>query len=157
MEQPVTPLEARAALDAIERSRLSVIDQIDLPNWYWWGLALGWIVLGILSDLDMPWLSSAATVLFGAAHATIAPRVMDGRHASRNLSVRRDVAGHQLTRFIIAGLVGLVVLTIAAALAVNADGAGHPATIASVLVAAIIVLGGPQLPAAIRRRAAAQS
>jgi hypothetical protein len=157
MEQHVTPLEARAALDAIERSRLSVIDQIDLPNWYWWGLALGWIVLGFLSDLDLPWLSAAATVLFGAAHATVAPRVMDGRHGSPNLSVRRDVAGHQLTRMIIAGLVGLVVLTIAAALAVNADGAGHPATIASVFVAAIIVLGGPQLPAAIRRRAAAQS
>src|SRR3954447_4194960 len=156
MEHPVTPLEARAALDAIERSRQSVIDQIDLPNWYWWGLAVGWIVLGFISDLNHPWLSTVATVLFGAAHATVAPRVMDGRRRSRNLSVRRDVAGHQLTRMIIAALAGLVVLTIAAALVANADGAGHPATMASVLVATIIVLGGPQLPAAIRRRAAAQ-
>ena len=155
MEQPVTPLEARAALDAVERSRLRVIDEIDLPNWYWWGLAAGWIVLGFISDLDHPWLTTVATVLFGAAHATVAPRVIDGRHGSSSLSVRRDVAGHQLTRVIIASLVGLVLVTIAAALAVNADGAGHPATIASVFVATIIVLGGPQLPAAIRRRAAA--
>ena len=155
MEQPVTPLEARAALDAVERSRLRVIDEIDLPNWYWSGLALGWIVLGFISDLDHPWLSTVATVLFGAAHATVAPRVIDGRHGSRSLSVRRDVAGHQLTRMIILALLGLVVLTIAAALAANADGAGHPATMAGVLVATIIVLGGPQLPAAIRRRAAA--
>ena len=155
MEHPVTPLEARAALDAIERSRLRVIDQIDLPNWYWWGLALGWIVLGFISDLDHPWLSSAATVLFGAAHASVAPRVIDGRHAGGNLSVRREIAGRRLTRVVIAALVGLALLTVAAALAANADGAGHPATMASVLVAAIIVLGGPQLPAAIRRRAAA--
>jgi hypothetical protein len=156
MEQPVTPLEARAALDAVERSRRSVIDQIDLPTWYWWGLALGWIVLGVISDFDHPWLTTPATILFGAAHATVAPRVMDGRRGSPHLSVRRDVAGHELTRMIVVGLVCLVVLTIAAALAVNADGAGHPATIASVFVAAIIVLGGPQLPAAIRRRAAAR-
>jgi hypothetical protein len=156
MEHPVTPLEARAALDAVERSRLRVIDEIDLPNWYWWGLALGWIVLGFISDLNHPWLSTAATVLFGAAHATVAPRVIDGRHGSRNLSVSRDVAGHQLTRLVIAALLGLVVVTIAAALVANADGAGHPATMASVLVATIIVLGGPQLPAAIRRRAAAR-
>jgi hypothetical protein len=157
MEQPVTPLEARAALDAIERSRQSVIDQIDLPNWYWWGLAIGWIVLGFISDLNHPWLTTAATLLFGAAHATIAPRVIDGRHGSQNLSVRRELAGHQLPRIIIAALVGLVGLTVAVALAVNADGAGHPSTIAGVFVATIIVLGGPQLPAAIRRPAAAQS
>jgi hypothetical protein len=155
MEQHVTPLEARAALDAVERSRLRVIDEIDLPNWYWWGLAAGWIVLGFLSDLGNPWVSSVATVLFGAAHATVAPRVIDGRHGSSSLSVRREVAGHQLTHAVIGGLVCLVVLTIAAALVANADGAGHPATMASVLVATIIVLGGPQLPAAIRRRAAA--
>jgi hypothetical protein len=157
MEHHVTPMEARAALDAVERSRLSVIEQIDLPAWYWWGLAIGWIVLGFISDLNHPWLTTAATLIFGAAHATIAPRVMDGRHGSPNLSVRRDVAGRQLTRLIIAALVGLVVLTVAVALAVNADGAAHAATIASVFVATIIVLGGPQLPAAIRRRAAAQS
>ena len=116
MEQPITPLEARAALDSVERSRLRVIDEIDLPNWYWWGLALGWIVLGFISDLDHPWLTTAATILFGAAHATVAPRVIDGRHGSRNLSVRRDVAGGRLTRMVILALVGLVVLTIAAAL-----------------------------------------
>jgi hypothetical protein len=155
MEHQVTPLEARAALDAVERSRLRVIDEIDLPNWYWWGLAVGWIVLGFISDLNHPWLTTAATVLFGAAHATVAPRVIDGRHGSSSLSVRRDVAGRQLTRVVIAALVCLVVVTIAAALVANADGAGHPATMASVLVATIIVLGGPQLPAAIRRRAAA--
>src|SRR5690348_17540228 len=107
MEQPVTPLEARAALDAVERSRLRVIDEIDLPNWYWWGLAAGWIVLGFISDLDHPWLSTVATVLFGAAHATVAPRVIDGRHGSSRLSVRRDVAGHQLTRVVIAALLCL--------------------------------------------------
>jgi hypothetical protein len=154
MEHHVTPLEARAALDTVERSRLRVIEEIDLPGWYWWGLAVGWIVLGVISDLDIAWLTTAATLIFGAAHATVAPRVIDGRHRSANLSVRRDVAGHQLSRVIVLALIGLVIVTVGVALAVNADGAGHPATIASVFVATVIVLGGPQLPAAARRRAA---
>jgi hypothetical protein len=155
MEQDIPALEARAALDSIDRGRRRVIDQIDLPRWYWWGLALGWIALGYVNDLGHPWVTSAATVAFGAVHATIAPRVIDGRHGSDRLSVRRDVAGRRLPRLVIAALVALALVTVAGALAAHADGAGHPATIGSVLVAVMIVLGGPQLVAAYRRRAVA--
>ena len=54
MEHPVTPNEARAALDSVDRGRRQVIDEIDLPRWYWVGLALGWIALGVLTDLKHP-------------------------------------------------------------------------------------------------------
>jgi hypothetical protein len=47
------------------------------------------------------------------------------------------------------------VVTVGAALAASADGARHPVTMASVLVAVIILLGGPRLLAGIRRRALA--
>jgi hypothetical protein len=40
------------------------------------------------------------------------------------------------------------------ALAAGADGAGHPTTVASIVVAVMIVLGGPQLLAVVRRKAA---
>jgi len=69
MERRVTPLEARAALETIERGRLRVIDEIDLPSWYWWGLALGWIGVGFIADLGHPWVTLAATLTFGAVHA----------------------------------------------------------------------------------------
>lgn len=39
MDHPVTPTEARAALDTVDRGRRRVIDEIDLPRWYWIGLA----------------------------------------------------------------------------------------------------------------------
>jgi hypothetical protein len=155
MEHEMTQVEARSALDAIERGRRRVIDEIDMPRWYWWGLALGWIALGYVTDLDHPWVTSAATLAFGAIHASVAPRVIDGRHRTDQLSVRRDVAGRHLPRLVIGALLALALVTIAGALAANADGAGHPVTIASVLVAVMIVLGGPQLVAAYRRRAAA--
>jgi hypothetical protein len=157
MESQVSPLEARVALDAVERGRLRVIDEIALPNWYLWGLALGWIALGLLNDLAAEWVSAVATFIFGAVHASVAPRVMSGRRRTRSLSVRADVAPPHLARLVIAALLALAGVTVAVSLALAADGASHPTTIASVFVALLIVLGGPRLLDVMRRRARASA
>ena len=154
MEPPVTPSEAQVALNTIERSRRRVIDEIDVPSWYWWGLALGWIALGVIADVGPGWLAAVAPFVFGAAHAAVAPRVISGRHTSRNLSVRAALAPPHLTQIVIGGLVALGALTVGLALLARADGAEHPATVASVLVAAMIVLGGPLVLTIARERAA---
>jgi hypothetical protein len=154
MHRHVTPHEAHAALDTIERGRLAVIDEIDLPRWYWSGVALGWIALGFLADLGHGWITAAATFGFGTVHAAVARRVLSGRHRTPQLSVRADVAGRQAPRLVIGGLILLTALTVAGALAAKADGADHPVTIASILVAVMIVLGGPHLFAVLRRKAA---
>ena len=155
MAHDISPLEASAALDAIDRGRRRVIDEIDLPNWYWWGLALGWIGLGVITDLKHPWLTAAATLVFGAVHAAVAPRVASGRHRTDQVSVRAEVVGRRTARLVIGSVAALGVVTVAAGVAASADSARHPVTMASVLVAVIILLGGPRLLAAIRRRAAA--
>jgi hypothetical protein len=157
MEQQITPQEARAALEVVDRGRLRVIEEIDLPRWYWWGLALGWVGLGFITDLKHPWLTAAATLVFGAVHSTVAGRVADGRHRTSQLSVRAELSGRRTARLVIGCLVALACVTTAGALLASADGARHPVTIASIFVAAIIVLGGPQLLAAVRLRAARQS
>ena len=157
MTQSITPEEAHAALRTVDRERLRVIEHVDLPAWYWWGLALGWIVLGVITDLKHGWLTAVATLVFGAVHSTVAPHVVDGRHGSERLRVGRDVVGQQVSRLVLAGLVGLAGLTIAASIAAGADGARHPVTMASVLVAVILVLGGPRLLVHARRRLADRS
>jgi hypothetical protein len=157
MHPDVTPNEAAAALDAVERGRQRVIQEIDLPRWYWWGLAIGWVVLGRLTDLDHPWLTTAATLAFGAIHATVASRVLSGRHRSPNLSVRASIAGHEAPRFVITALLLLAAVTVAGSLAAQADGARHPVTLTSIVVAILIVTGGPHLLALVRRRAAART
>jgi hypothetical protein len=150
----LTPEQARAALDTVERSRRRVIDEIDVPAWYWVSVAAGWIALGVLADLDHPVVTALATLAFGAVHSAVAPRVVNGRHRSRRMSVRAEVAGPRLAPVVLGGLVALVALDVAAALALNADGTRHPSIAAAVLVAVVIVLGGPLLLAAARRRAA---
>lgn len=153
--RPITPEEAQAALRTAERERRRVIDQVDLPTWYWWFLATGWIVLGVIADLKDGWeLTSAATLVFGAVHSAVAPRVIDGRRRSDRLRVGRNVVGMRVSNLILGGLIALVGVTVGVALALHADGTRHSATAASVLVAVILVLGGPRLLAAARGRLA---
>jgi hypothetical protein len=79
--------------------------------------------------------------------------VLSGRRRSRQLSVRSELAGTQIPALVIGFLVGLVGVTVAGGNLVDADGAGHPATIASVIAAVAVACGGPELMAAVRRRA----
>jgi hypothetical protein len=154
-----TDAEARLALHGVERARQRVLNEVGLPWWYWWGLAACWIGLGVSSDVANSWVTGAATLTFGAVHSTIAPRLLAGRQRTSDVKVRADVAGRRVPTIIFACLIGLVAVTIASAFAASADAAEHPATMASVLVAVSILLGGPRLMAVIRadatRRAAA--
>jgi hypothetical protein len=153
MTNDITDAEARLALRSIEERRREVIAEIDMPRWYWWGLALGWIGLGFVTDLGHPWVTAAATLAFGAVHSGVASHVLSGRHRSSQLSVRADVAGPSVAAVVIGFLLGLAAVTVALAVLAEADGAGHPVTAASIVVAVAVLFGGPTLMAAVRRRA----
>jgi hypothetical protein len=150
--------EARVALHGVERARRRVIDQIGMPSWYWWGLAVCWIGLGVSSDVADQWVTAAATFAFGALHSTVSQRLLAGRRRTNDVTVRADVAGRRAPVLVFGSLIALAGLTVAAGFAASADGAEHPATMAGVLAAVAILLGGPRLMAVIRagaRRTAA--
>jgi hypothetical protein len=71
--------------------------------------------------------------------------LLGGRQRNGDVRVRADVAGRRSALFVVGFLIGLVGLTIGLALGLNADGAGNPATWASLFVAVVIVLGGPRV------------
>jgi hypothetical protein len=152
MPQDITDTEARLALSSIEHRRREVIAEVGMPRWYWWGLAAGWVGLGVLAELDQPWLTLAVTVCFGAVHAFVASRVLSGRHRSPQLSVRADVVDPHIPALVIGFLLLMVAATVVLALLVDADGARHPSIIASAVVAVVVLLCGPALMAAVRRR-----
>jgi hypothetical protein len=156
MQANVTAGDAQAALIAAESARAHVVDEIDMPQWYWWALAGGWIGLGVIADVGPPWLSVVATFVFSAAHATAFGRVAGGRKSDQ-LMVSAATAGRTGTLAVLGCLIALGVLTVAAAVLVSADGANHPATIASVPVAIVIVLGGPVLMRIVRLTVARRS
>src|SRR5262245_28124650 len=154
-----TEAEARLALQGADDARQRVIDQIGMPWWYWWGLAGCWVVLGVLTDLKAPWwIVTAATLIVGAGHSAVFQRLLGGRRRGSDVKVRADVAGRYAQVLVIGFLLALVAVTVVVALTLDADGAGHPSTEASVFVAALVLLGGPRVMAWIRadatRRAA---
>jgi hypothetical protein len=103
--------------------------------------------------------SLTATLTFGAVQSFVSTRLLAGRQRTSDVKVRAEVAGRRAPTLGFGFLAGLGGVTVTVALLAYADGAGHPATMASVLVAVAILLGGPRLMAAIRagaiRRAAA--
>lgn len=151
MSDRIAPQDAQAALDVVARVRRQVADEVGLPRVYWWGMAGGWIALGVLGDVGPAWLASAATVAFGAAHSAIASRLLDGRRRTRSLRVSAAVAGRRTPLVVVGMLVALVALTVGLALALDADGAGHPAIWAALVVAAVVGLGGPEILRVLRR------
>jgi hypothetical protein len=153
MAHDISTTEASLALEAIQQRRREVASSINVPGWYWPFLAAGWIGLGALGDYGPAWASSTATLLFGAAHATIAPRAMSGRHPSSRVSIRHEFADRQMPKVIVAFLIGMAALTVGIALLFSADGARHPALLASLVVAALVLTGGPGLMAWLRTRA----
>ncbi len=153
MGHEVSDDEARAALDEVARSRRKVVDEIDMPTWYWWGLAVGWAGLGVLTDLGRAGLTLAATLAFGAVHAAVSHWVLGGRRRTDQLSVRAEVAGRHVPMLVGLTLLGLAALTVLASVLAAEDGSGHPVTVASLLVAVLIVTGGPQLMRLVRKQA----
>jgi len=153
MPEHISRVEAGRALDEIALRRRQIVAEIDVPAWYWWGLAFGWIALGCVTVLGNPWVSIVATVAFGVVHSAVATRVMDGRHRSQQLSVSAEVVSRNVRSLVIGFLVVLVAATVAIALIVEALGAPQPALLASVVIAVAVLVGGPKLMAVVRRRA----
>jgi MFS family permease len=152
MSIPIDDTEARLALRSIEERRRQVVAEINVPAWYWLALAAGWVVLGVIADYTPSWVDVAATVLFGAGHASIAPRVLSGRRASSQLSVRSELVDRRIPILIIGLLVVMVAVTVVLAVLLHDDGARHPTIWASLVVAASLLGAGPALMAAVRRR-----
>lgn len=117
------------------------------PTWYWWALAAGWIVIGVVIDLGRPWITAIATILFGAMHAAIYPYAVGwSRPSPGRPSLGVAVIGSLL---VLAGLTAVITILL------TADGADHPATAAGIYVATLVLLGGPALMSWLRNSAPA--
>ncbi|MBH1937261.1 hypothetical protein I5Q34_23830 [Streptomyces sp. AV19] len=136
--------QARASLDAAERARRQVAEEIGLPRGYWWAMAAGWLVLGVCGAV-LPWLAGIAAGLFGAGHAIFASRLLSGRRRTQQIQVSASIAGRRIPVIVVGMVLGLVAVTIPVALALDADGADHASIWAGGLVAVVVGFGGPDI------------
>lgn len=134
--------EAAEALATVERGRREVLREAGVPAWYLWGLAIGWVALGALADAGNPWATGIGTLVFGAVHAAVFRRAAEGRRRTGRVSIRREAVTRGIMPAVFGSLLLMIGVTIAAAVLAAADGADHPVTMAGVLVAVIILLGG---------------
>jgi hypothetical protein len=153
MGTPISESEARLALGSVERRQQQVLAEIDIPAWYWFSLAGGWVVLGVLADYGPVWATAVGTLLFGAGHSIIAPQFISGRRGSTQLSIRSDLVSRRIPQMVIGFLIVMAAATVGIALLFNADGARHPAALAGGVVGLLVLAGGPTLVAWQRRRA----
>lgn len=153
MPKQLSEADARLALNSIAERRRQVIAEIDMPPWYWLGLAVGWVAVGVIVDLGNPWVTALATLAFGAVHAAVAPRVLSGRRRSQRMSVHRDLVSRRVPALVLGFVVAMGAATTGVSFLIHADGAEHPGTIASTIVALAVLSGGPALMKAVRRRA----
>ena len=56
MITPINETEARFALSSVEQRRQQVLAEIDVPGWYWFVLAAGWVALGVLAAYGPGWV-----------------------------------------------------------------------------------------------------
>lgn len=145
---PTGGSEAHFALHSIERRRQQVIAEINVPPWYWFFLAGGWVVLGVLADFAPGRATVAGTLLFGALQAGISRRVVSGRRGSPQLSIRSDFVTRRLPMLVIGFLLVMTAFTVAIALVLDADGARHAA-----IVALLVLVNGPAPVGSVRRHA----
>jgi len=147
----VDPGQARDALSAADNAERQTLAHVGLPRIYWWFMATGWLVLGAIGDLGPAWLVTVATLAFGAGHSVVAQRYLDGRRGSSQLQLNRESVSRKVPAIVVGILLTLVAITVGAAFALHADGTGHPAIWAAVIVAMITGFGGPEIFATLRR------
>jgi hypothetical protein len=152
MQIPIGESEARFALGAVEHRRQQVLAEISVPLWYWLFLGAGWVALGALADFGPAWAASVGTLLFGAVHSVIAPRVISGRRGSTQLSIRSELVSRRLPALILGFVIAMAAVTVGSALLLHADGARHPSLDAGVIVGLLVSVGGPSLVTSLHRR-----
>jgi hypothetical protein len=146
----VHPDEAANSLAEVRRLQRQVIDAVMVPMWYWWAVAAAMIAIGLAVDARRPVMLAIVIPLAAAVLAAMTGAMIFG--AYRRARVRSPELLGARGAMAIVGFVWLIVgLTLGTGFALRAAGSSAPATIATVVGGAAIVVGGPLLGRWLRR------
>jgi hypothetical protein len=144
------PEDAARALNDIAHTQGRVIDAVLVPAWYWWIVSAAMVVIGAAADYRHP-VATATAITIAAATVTALTLVMI-LGAYRRVRVRDAVLLGDRGALAIVGLVGLIVgFTLGLGFGLRALGSPAPATIATAVGGALLVITGPALMRYLRR------
>lgn len=148
MGEQIRPDEAARALDQIRDRQEQVINVSVVPAWYWW--LVGGLIVALAAAVE-----SREPVTIGVGVTVFVLGILAGtgwviRGAVR-VQPRSQLLGGRGVMMIL-GFVALVLgITLAVAFSLGAAGVSHPATLANLLGAVLLIVGGPMLTRALRR------
>jgi hypothetical protein len=153
----IHPDEAARSLSEVrDRQRRAVAAGL-VPNWFWWAIAALVTVFSAGIESKRPALIAIATTVFGIGIAASVVVVVTRGKAQ----VRNDLLGPAAGAAIAGFVIGVVAVTLGVAFSLRAAGVAYPATWASLVNAAGMIIGGPilmqRLHAMASRRAIGQS
>jgi len=144
----VRPDDAAKALAHIRQRQEQVVDVTAIPAWYWW--AVGALMVGLSLAVETRRSTVIGLGVSGFVLGILAATGWVVRRALR-VQVRNELLGARGVLLIL-GFVGAVVaVTLAVAFSLRAAGVGHPATLADLVGAAALIVGGPVLTRRLRR------
>jgi hypothetical protein len=148
MGEDVRPDEAARALAQIRDNQERVINVAAIPAWYWWLVGGLMVVLAAAVESGRPVTIATGVIVFVLGILIGTGWVVRG---ALQVQPRNDLLGTRGVLMIL-GFVALVVgVTLAVAFSLDAAGVSRPATLANLLGAVLLIVGGPTLTRALRR------
>ena len=149
--------EAARGLAEIEARQAAAVKRVLVPGWYWWAVAVGMVLLGLVVDTQGRPLVVVSALVFAVAVAALSVWAiaggLTGARARSELLGPEGAAGIVLLDLVVVGA------AVAFALLTRYLGWRFPGTAGTALGAMLLVAGGPilmrRLERVMRDRAAA--
>ena len=143
MYEGLRPDEAARALDEIDQRTEQVIKQTMIPQWFWWAIAGLMLGLTLAVESGEPLVIGIGTGVFVSGVLTVTGWVVIG--TLRHAKLRGDMLGLAGALAIVGFVAVVIAVTLPTAFVLQAAGMRYPATLAILLGAVVMVVGGPVL------------
>jgi hypothetical protein len=154
-EKRLASSDAAGELEEIKRRQAGVIDAVLVPRWYWWVVGVHVVPLGAVADSHQRLATAVVAVAVALVIAGITVWMVSGTYPGAR--IHPTTLGSAGSLYIV-GFIWLVVgATLVVAFGPQAAGSPFPATIGTVLAAAMLIIGGPILMSHLRRVMAERS
>jgi hypothetical protein len=137
----VTPDQAAQSLSEVRDRQRRALAAGLIPTWYWWAIALLVTMFCAGVESESPAVGVAATIVFGLGIATSVFIVATRTKAQ----LRNTLLGVAGTLAIAGFTLATVAVTFGVSMLLQAADVPYPATFASLVNAAALIIGGPVL------------